>query len=122
MFSVRFTKMGFAGNSDPSYIQPTVIATRETPNASGGTIKSVSSVTKRGIEDLDFFIGDEAIANGKTYALNYPIRHGQIENWDYMERYWEKSIFKYLRCEPEDHYFLLVCVIIWLMTLYSSIE
>lgn len=24
-----------------------------------------------------------------------------------MERYWEQSIFKYMRCEPEDHYFLL---------------
>lgn len=24
-----------------------------------------------------------------------------------MERYWEQSIFKYLRAEPEDHYFLL---------------
>ncbi|KAG8756308.1 Arp2/3 complex subunit, actin nucleation center [Ceratobasidium sp. 423] len=30
-----------------------------------------------------------------------------IENWDHMERYWEQSIFKYLRAEPEDHYFLL---------------
>ncbi|KAF9381296.1 Arp2/3 complex subunit, actin nucleation center, partial [Podila verticillata] len=110
--------MGFAGNNDPSFIQPTVIATRD-----GGASSSAPSVpskpsflnssassnlaSKRGIEDLDFFIGDEAVANSKTYALNYPIRHGQIDNWDHMERYWEQSIFKYLRCEPEDHYFLL---------------
>lgn len=62
------------------------------------------------MEDLDFFIGDEAIANAKTpgYGVSYPIRHGQIDNWDYMERYWEQTIFKYLRAEPEDHYFLLV--------------
>lgn len=64
--------------------------------------------SKRGIEDLDFYIGDEALAQAKTMALNYPIRHGQISNWDHMERFWEQSIFKYLRCEPEDHYFLLV--------------
>ncbi len=58
---------------------------------------------------MDFFIGDEALnaANGPKYGLNYPIRHGQIDNWDHMERFWENSIFKYLRCEPEDHYFLL---------------
>jgi actin-related protein 3 len=31
-----------------------------------------------------------------------------IENWDQMERFWEQSIFKYLRAEPEDHYVLLV--------------
>ena len=62
------------------------------------------------MEDLDFFIGDEAIANQKTpgYGVHYPIRHGMIDNWDHMERYWEQTIFKYLRAEPEDHYFLLV--------------
>ena len=48
------------------------------------------------------------MANSKTYSVHYPIRHGMIENWDHMERYWEQSIFKYLRAEPEDHYFLLV--------------
>ena len=66
--------------------------------------------SKRGVEDLDFFIGDEALANAKTpgYGVHYPIRHGMIENWDHMERYWEQTIFKYLRAEPEDHYFLLV--------------
>ncbi|KAF9358323.1 Arp2/3 complex subunit, actin nucleation center [Mortierella sp. AD094] len=114
-----FTKMGFAGNNDPSFIQPTVIATRDGGNSSSGapsvpskpsflnSSASSNLASKRGVEDLDFFIGDEAVANSKTYALNYPIRHGQIENWDHMERYWEQSIFKYLRCEPEDHSFLL---------------
>jgi len=47
------------------------------------------------------------MANSKTYGIHYPIRHGMIDNWDHMERYWEQSIFKYLRAEPEDHYFLL---------------
>ncbi|KAK3820851.1 MAG: actin family [Linnemannia elongata] len=114
-----FTKMGFAGNNDPSFIQPTVIATRDGGSAGSGapsvpskpsymnSSASSNLASKRGIEDLDFYIGDEAVANSKTYALNYPIRHGQIDNWDHMERYWEQSIFKYLRCEPEDHSFLL---------------
>ena len=30
-----------------------------------------------------------------------------VEDWDLMERFWEQCIFKYLRAEPEDHYFLL---------------
>jgi actin-related protein 3 len=67
-----------------------------------------NKISKKGIDDLDFYIGDEAVANQKTYSLSYPIRHGQIDNWDLMERYWEQCLFKYLRCEPEDHYFLLV--------------
>uniref|UniRef100_A0A8C0NM09 Actin related protein 3 n=1 Tax=Canis lupus familiaris TaxID=9615 RepID=A0A8C0NM09_CANLF len=37
----------------------------------------------------------------------WPIRHGIVEDWDLMERFMEQVIFKYLRAEPEDHYFLL---------------
>lgn len=64
---------------------------------------------KRGTEDLDFYIGNEALlaSQSQQYSLSYPIRHGQVENWDHMERFWENSIFKYLRAEPEDHCFLL---------------
>ncbi|KZS94247.1 Actin/actin-like protein [Sistotremastrum niveocremeum HHB9708] len=106
-----YSKIGFAGNSDPSFVFPTAIATRESPasNSRGPSLpaKPGHLATKRGIEDLDFYIGDEALANSKTYSVHYPIRHGMIDNWDHMERYWEQSIFKYLRAEPEDHYFLL---------------
>lgn len=58
------------------------------------------------MDDLDFFIGDEAI-DKPTYATKWPIRHGIIEDWDLMERFMEQVIFKYLRAEPEDHYFLM---------------
>lgn len=94
--------MGYAGNVEPQYITPTVIATSE------GKQAQTAATQKKGVEDLDFFIGDEAIAKSKTYGIYYPVRHGQIENWTHMEYFWEQCIFKYLRCEPEDHYFLLV--------------
>jgi actin-related protein 3 len=96
-----YTKMGFAGNVEPQYIIPTVIATQE----GKGTQKAAAQ--KKGVEDLDFYIGDEALANSRTYDIFYPVRHGQIDNWTHMEYFWEHCIFKYLRCEPEDHYFLL---------------
>lgn len=109
----------FAGNSDPSFVIPTCIASRNSgasgsrgpavPSKPSGLGSSGHLSSKRGIDDLDFYIGDEALANSKTYNLNYPIKHGQIEDWDQMERYWEQCIFKYLRAEPEDHHFLLVC-------------
>lgn len=120
-----YTKMGFAGNSEPSFVFPTVIATRQSSSSSASVSQASGAggagsgrappvankpshlASKRGIEDLDFYIGDEAVANSKTYDLHYPIKHGQIDNWDYMERFWEQSIFKYLRAEPEDHYVLL---------------
>eukprot|EP00164_Ancoracysta_twista_P000685 GFYU01000908.1.p1 GENE.GFYU01000908.1~~GFYU01000908.1.p1 ORF type:complete len:416 (+),score=104.84 GFYU01000908.1:87-1334(+) len=92
-----YTKMGYAGNCEPNFIVPSVIATREEKGAQS-----------RGIDDLDFYIGDEAFDKSKKgYGLSYPIRQGQIDNWDHMERYWQRCIFQYLRCEPEDHYFLL---------------
>jgi len=96
-----YTKMGYAGNTEPQYIIPTVIAT----NDSAG--KKTAAAQKKGVEDLDFFIGDEAQSYAKTYDLFYPVRHGQVDNWTHMEQYWEHCIFKYLRAEPEDHYFLL---------------
>jgi actin-related protein 3 len=121
--------LGFAGNDSPSFVFPTAIATKSGAGGGGGggsgsgrpaVANKPSFLTggagpgsqlsgKRGTEDLDFFIGDEALAAGAGpgYAIHYPVRHGQVENWDYMERFWSNSIFKYLRVEPEDHYFLL---------------
>lgn len=103
------TKLGFAGNDSPSFVFPTAIATSSASGKSSKSAKSSLLSNKRGLDDLDFFIGDEALAaaNGSNYGLSYPIRHGQIEDWDHMEKFWENSIFKYLRCEPEDHYFLM---------------
>ncbi|AOA62607.1 Actin-related protein 3 [Komagataella phaffii CBS 7435] len=112
------TKLGFAGNDLPSWVFPTAIATRaensnskynKSTSSRGGQTSGGNLSIKRGMEDLDFYIGEEALeaAKGPSYSLNYPIRHGQVENWDHMERFWENSIFKYLKCEPEDHYFLL---------------
>lgn len=94
--------MGYAGpdNVEPQFIIPTVLATKA---EEGG----VSSKTGLGIDDMDFYVGDDAFANSATYQVNYPIRHGLIDNWDNMERLWQRCMFEYLRCEPEEHYFLL---------------
>eukprot|EP01089_Gocevia_fonbrunei_P001603 TRINITY_DN1148_c0_g1_i1.p1 TRINITY_DN1148_c0_g1~~TRINITY_DN1148_c0_g1_i1.p1 ORF type:complete len:437 (-),score=118.48 TRINITY_DN1148_c0_g1_i1:120-1430(-) len=111
-----YTKMGYAGNTEPQYIIPTCIANPGAPTAGGGPASGRGSgagtagaggkkIAK--IDDLDFFIGDEALANSKTYGISYPVRHGQVDNWTHMEQFWEQAIFKYMRCEPEDHHFLL---------------
>lgn len=42
-----------------------------------------------------------------AFQVTWPVKHGQVENWTHMEAYWEHCIFRYLRAEPEDHYFLL---------------
>ena len=49
----RFTKMGYAGNSEPSYIVPTCIAIKESAKVGDSTSRKLG----KGVEDLDFFIG-----------------------------------------------------------------
>ena len=90
---------GYASNVEPSYIIPSVIGTKDA--------KSSARKEWKGVEDMDFWIGDEAVSRSNEYTVNYPIRHGIVENWDNMERYWQRCIFKYMRCDPEEHAFLL---------------
>jgi len=97
-----YTKMGFAGNTEPQYIMPSCIAIKESAKVGDQAIRRLG----KGVEDLDFYIGDEAL-EASTYSVKWPIRHGIVEDWDLMERFMEQAIFKYLRAEPEDHYFLL---------------
>lgn len=91
-----YTKMGYAGNVEPQFIIPTSIAA-----------KKVDINKAANLDDLDFHIGDEAEPYSKTFGINYPVRKGQVDNWTQMEQVWQHSIFKYLRAEPEDHYFCL---------------
>jgi actin-related protein 3 len=109
-----YTKMGFAGNVEPCFITPTVVAVNDTfagqtrANTTKGNWMAQHSAGV--MADLDFFIGEDALARSRssnTYNLSYPIHNGQVENWDTMERFWQQCIFNYLRCDPEDHYFLL---------------
>ena len=91
-----FTKMGYAGGIQPQYTIPTCV----------GLPHTQSSKTE-GIHDLDFFIGDEAQARSRDYSINFPIDKGVVENWDNMEKLWQRCFFKYLKCEPENHHILL---------------
>lgn len=52
----RYTKLGFAPNKEPQCIIPSAIAIRETAKIGDQTTRRLT----KGIEDLDFFIGDEA--------------------------------------------------------------
>jgi len=91
-----YTKMGYAGNLDPSYLIPSTIAT--SLNKKAGKFENV---------DLDYYIGDEAMAHSKSHQLSYIMKSGQIEDWEGIEKFWHKSIYSYLRCEPEEHRFIL---------------
>uniref|UniRef100_A0A8C6U9C4 Actin related protein 3 n=1 Tax=Neogobius melanostomus TaxID=47308 RepID=A0A8C6U9C4_9GOBI len=112
-----YTKLGYAGNTEPQFIVPSCIAIKESAKVGDQAQRRMM----KGVDDLDFFIGDEAV-DKPTYATKWPIRHGIVEDWDLMERFMEQIIFKYLRAEPEDHYFLLALALFTLgprSSLYS---
>jgi actin-related protein 3 len=92
-----YTKMGFAGNYEPNFIVPSLIS----------VVADAKSTKKADVADLDFFIGLEAVQKRPNYNVDYPIRHGIVENWDNMEKYWQRCIYQYLSCDPEEHYMLL---------------
>nr|CAX74889.1 Actin-like protein 3 [Schistosoma japonicum] len=100
-----YSKIGYAGNTEPQSIIPSCIAVKEYSKVGAREVRRLGT----GLDDLNFYIGDEAIAlDGKNdFSVKWPIRHGIIEDWDLMQRYMEQLIFKLLRAEPEDHYFLL---------------
>uniref|UniRef100_A0A8C7FLS5 Actin-related protein 3 n=1 Tax=Oncorhynchus kisutch TaxID=8019 RepID=A0A8C7FLS5_ONCKI len=146
-----YTKIGYAGNTEPQFIVPSCIAIKESAKVGDQAQRRMT----KGVDDLDFYIGDEAIDKpnyatkvhcifhcyirfwtlmilvleeynfnmphglsstgishqNRKYHLSslmfWPIRHGIVDDWDLMERFMEQVIFKYLRAEPEDHYFLL---------------
>lgn len=67
-----YTKMGYAGNMEPSYIIPSVIAK---------AVQKQGGITKKdnfNNPELDFFIGDEATSRGQTHDINYLLKSGQI--------------------------------------------
>ena len=52
-----YSKLGYAGNKEPQYIIPSAIAIKETAKVGDQASRRVG----KGVEDLDFYIGDEAL-------------------------------------------------------------
>jgi len=108
-----YSKLGFSGNSEPSFTLPTVVAVNESFLDQKELLSSANWIAQYNagvMADLDYFIGDEALSRLRSsglYTSRSPIRHGQVDDWDTMERFWQQCIFNYLRCNPEEHYFLL---------------
>ena len=95
-----YTKMGYAGNYEPNHLVPSLISVAAKPPP--------GMKAEDYIFDLDFYIGAEATQKRANYNVDYPIRHGVIDNWDNMEKYWQRCIYEYMCCDPEEHHMLLV--------------
>lgn len=86
---IRYTKLGFAGNVEPCFIIPTVVAVNESflnPSRTSSKGNWLAQHNAGVMADLDFFIGDEALQKAKsssTYNLSYPIHYGQVVDFTF---------------------------------------
>jgi len=92
-----YSKIGYAGNNTPDFIIPTMIADLDKKKG----LKSSPT------DDLDFYIGAEAVAKKRTHNVHNILKEGCIDNWDEIEKYWQRVFFEYMHCDPEEHYMLL---------------
>ncbi|CAF4891221.1 unnamed protein product, partial [Rotaria socialis] len=88
-------KVGFAGDSQPCIIFPTIV----------GCLRHTS--VSPGMNLKDQYIGSEVIENKDILSIHYPIEHGIVTNWDDMEKIWHHTFYNKLRIAPEEHPFLL---------------
>ncbi|GIL79807.1 hypothetical protein Vretimale_12425 [Volvox reticuliferus] len=120
-----FSKIGFAGNAEPSFVIPTALGPGSA-SSTAGAAATAGFGSRPLLGDLDFTIGDEALAAAQlaaasagsgavgaagggggsgaaTGGLTFPVRQGVVTDWDAMERFWQKCLFHYLRVDPEEH-------------------
>lgn len=62
--------MGYSGNREPNFIIPSAIAIKETSKVGDQASRRLA----RGVDDLDFFIGDEAL-DSTGYSVKVSFFH-----------------------------------------------
>lgn len=91
------SKNGFAGEDQPRSVFPTLV----------GYPKYPSIMTDVDHYVREYYIGDEALNLRGVLKLDYPIEHGQVDDWEAMEKIWSFTFFNDMRVNPSDHPVLL---------------
>lgn len=74
-------KAGYSGNDAPSTCFPAIVGTPKYETI----MMHASSKTK--------FVGEEALAKKGVLTLDYPIKHGVVEDWEKMSDIWHHCFY-----------------------------
>ncbi|WP_295393393.1 actin, cytoplasmic 2 [uncultured Thiodictyon sp.] len=90
-----FVKAGFAGDSAPTVVFPTVV----------GRPRRQGVVT--GMSQSGCYVGSSALSKRGVLTLKYPYEHGIVTNWDDFETILHYTFFNALQVAPEEYPILL---------------
>jgi len=101
-----YSKVGYAGNAKPMFTMPTCVA-NHVDQAS--VHRSVAVQTCVGSADMNYYVGEAGYnkRHDSKYVVRYPIGENYKTDWDQMERFLSGILYRYLKCTPDDHYFLM---------------
>jgi actin, other eukaryote len=83
-------KAGECKNGQPSSVFPSIVG-----------IPKVKNVIE-GLDPKELYLGSEANEKRGVLNITYPIEHGVITNWTFMEALWRHVFVNELRVTPEE--------------------
>ncbi|MCQ2817202.1 MAG: actin family protein [archaeon] len=99
-------KAGFSDDDMPRAVIPTILGKPSTvqeqqPEEQKDNKQDDNDEDKN--EQLDIFVGEEALNKGGTLDLIYPIEMGEIKDYDSIELIWKHIFYNELLAEPKKH-------------------
>ena len=93
-------KAGFAGDDAPRAVFPSIVGR---PRHQGVMV---------GMGQKDAYVGDEAQSKRGILTLKYPVElhHGNITNWDDMEKIWHQTFNNELCIAPKEQPTMFVAI------------
>jgi len=87
-------KAGFAGADKPQLVFSNYVGKTKHTKCMVGALEG------------EFFVGDQADLQKGLLTIEYPMQHGIVTNWGYMDKIWNYT-YKSLNVPPEEHPVLL---------------
>lgn len=92
-------KAGFSDDDMPRVVIPTVLGR---PANSGGANSAPQDDDDKN-EQIDIFVGEEALNKGGILQLCRPVVKGEVLDYDTMEQIWKHIFYNELLTEPKTH-------------------